>query len=666
MVVDLPDSSRFKELLQQLLQEYENNILTMQTAVAKLDAERTAIVSNREDGHHIGSQFCDRKDDVIPLDWKNHENVDQPGSQPTEATISDRTKSLNVTLYGINDAPRENLRVNDKLRESLSAVVRVGGQTKSLSTQSVSSPDSQPGVVCEHCTIEWAGSDNVVSFCRLPSQSLAVEIEMGGWAPTTVSSIDGRHTCALAEGGTLDYGIKWSSEGECHLPILDGIAPPEDVSPPSTVSKSFDVRNQEFSAEQWAQVKHMTALFGVKDSSIKVVMAHDLVHVLIHGELRRDEAVNLRDMQEVIFELRCIHYGIQGNAALATQVRSPVIGWNAFVRLIMRHDLASHASVRVARDIERIQRVLRQRRQSHVRKIRALEVPATSGRQWVAFTNYLSTAAILVSFLSLGISLDRNPDGLPWFLLELSITLIFVVELVTKLLVYSPTVYFLGPDQTWNILDFVLTLMGIADAMLGMATIAADVSVEGVGRSVLVLRGLRLARVARLLKLMQTPLLRELVNMISGLVIGAPSLLWVFVMLGTIIYIFAIMLRTFILTYVPMGLSEECGSGDSKDLPLLNATYPCNKLHYIYGDEYCGSVVSCMFTIFRCMTGDCSTAGGRSLTMILSDGFGFRFDFVYTVNLILVIFGCCRGAATRCLRCVRYSKRWKSYHDRAR
>ena len=58
------------------------------------------------------------------------------------------------------------------------------------------------------------------------------------------------------------------------------------------------------------------------------------------------------------------------------------------------------------------------------------------------------------------------------------------------------------------------------------------------------------------------------------------------------------------------------------------------KLHLVYGEEYCGSVLRCMFSIFRCMIGDCTSAGGRSLTMILSNGFGLRFDLLYALSMV--------------------------------
>ncbi|CAK9053157.1 unnamed protein product [Durusdinium trenchii] len=63
------------------------------------------------------------------------------------------------------------------------------------------------------------------------------------------------------------------------------------------------------------------------------------------------------------------------------------------------------------------------------------------------------------------------------------------------------------------------------------------------------------------------------------------------------------------------------------------------KLHYMYGLEFCASVVGCMFSIFRCMISECTTKGGRSLTMIFSDGIGLEFDMFYAVSMVVVLFG---------------------------
>jgi len=46
-----------------------------------------------------------------------------------------------------------------------------------------------------------------------------------------------------------------------------------------------------------------------------------------------------------------------------------------------------------------------------------------------------------------------------------------------------------------------------------------------------------------------------------------------------------------------------------------------------------------MFTIFRFMLGDYSTAGGKSVLLSLSDGYGRRFDIFFVTFMVITVFG---------------------------
>lgn len=60
--------------------------------------------------------------------------------------------------------------------------------------------------------------------------------------------------------------------------------------------------------------------------------------------------------------------------------------------------------------------------------------------------------------------------------------------------------------------------------------------VSNAARIVVSLRALRMARVARLMKLLHSPILNDLVNMVVGFVIGLPALLWVLSFMVTMLY----------------------------------------------------------------------------------------------------------------------------------
>jgi hypothetical protein len=139
---------------------------------------------------------------------------------------------------------------------------------------------------------------------------------------------------------------------------------------------------------------------------------------------------------------------------------------------------------------------------------------------------------------------------------------------------------------------------------------------------------------------MGTPFVRELSNMLVGFVLGAPALFWVIFLLGIVVILVGLMMRIAIGPVKGGGdeIMSRCGSGDD---PLT--TLPmCDNDHekaLMYAEEFCGTILSCSFTVFRCMIGDCGTAGGQSLVVRLSKGFGLRFDVVYALGMIVLIFG---------------------------
>jgi len=145
-----------------------------------------------------------------------------------------------------------------------------------------------------------------------------------------------------------------------------------------------------------------------------------------------------------------------------------------------------------------------------------------------------------------------------------------------------------------------------------------------------------LARIVRLAKLMHLPLLQELASMLAGFVIGLPALLWVMVLLFSIIYVLAIIFMQIMAS--PDSLPDpllRCGTGDSP----FNYDDPHCLLHHLYSEEFFGGLPTSMFTIFRCMLGDCSSKAGQSLVVHFSRGYGIRFMLVYCFGMVLFIFG---------------------------
>eukprot|EP00439_Symbiodinium_sp_Y106_P044997 s178_g5.t1 len=146
----------------------------------------------------------------------------------------------------------------------------------------------------------------------------------------------------------------------------------------------------------------------------------------------------------------------------------------------------------------------------------------------------LSTAAIILSFVLLGITLDNSPEWLGWIALDGVFAAIFVTEVVVKGTSLGMRGYFCGRDYWWNWFDVLLSVAAVSETILNLA-----MATQGT-KAALILRGLRLARMARLAKLMRMPLLQELTNIISGFVISVRSLFWVMMTLFVVVYVLAL------------------------------------------------------------------------------------------------------------------------------
>lgn len=152
----------------------------------------------------------------------------------------------------------------------------------------------------------------------------------------------------------------------------------------------------------------------------------------------------------------------------------------------------------------------------------------------------------------------------------------------------------------------------------------------------LVIRLFRVVRLVRIMKLVSSPLTRDLANMLVGFVVGAPSLLWVLVLLCMVIFASGIMFRYCLGPTPGQNLVEKCGLGD--DLP--DDHDPACAAYLLYGEEFFGTVAKSMFTSFRFMLGDYSTRGGKSVAVAFSRGYGWPFDLAFVTSMIVVTFGC--------------------------
>jgi hypothetical protein len=245
--------------------------------------------------------------------------------------------------------------------------------------------------------------------------------------------------------------------------------------------------------------------------------------------------------------------------------------------------------------------------------------------------NYMVTLAVAVSLACLILSPDNDPSHWSWFMIELGCTFVFVVEIAVKHKWEGCRQYWMGKDRYWNFLDAGITIIAIADVIIEVAlTNGSNMSV------VLVLRSFRALRLARALKMLRSPLVQELSNMLVGFLIGMPALFWTIFLLSIIVVFVGLCFR--LTVGPPYGSPKRiptCGLGDDR----LDWEEEGCEPHFLYSEEYCGSVMGCSFTIFRCVIGDCTSRGGQSLPAHLSHGYGSTFEVTYILGMIIIIFG---------------------------
>jgi len=261
-------------------------------------------------------------------------------------------------------------------------------------------------------------------------------------------------------------------------------------------------------------------------------------------------------------------------------------------------------------------------------------------RGMMRLLNSVVSFAVFLSLALLAVSSDIHPEWHGWLLCETVLGSVFLIELVVKVSVEGRQSYFYGEERHWNWLDTAVNVLTILDLVFSYAFLGQEEN-DGVNavRVAIMFRILRVARLTRLVKLLKHPFFRDLANLLAGLLIGMPWLFWVLVLLFLILYSMGVCLR---LMLGPTGSVKEtmdrCGSGDSSAVAFPDDA-ECQNVHLLYGEEFFGDVPTSMFTLFRCLIGDCSTRTGQSLTAHFAEGYGTRFYVLYGVGMICIIFG---------------------------
>ncbi|CAK0868939.1 unnamed protein product [Prorocentrum cordatum] len=335
------------------------------------------------------------------------------------------------------------------------------------------------------------------------------------------------------------------------------------------------------------------------------------------------------------------------------QNRDTGVSFEAFVDAILMPDLPKRVEPRLSRGVEQIQYVLlKQDVEEVINKLSRTRLattedlhPSRAARKTQTLwrrkmDNALNVAVgliVIASIFCLGLSKETNPHWDGWLVLEVMFAATFVADSALRISIHGWGEFWFGPERHLNWLDVMVTTVSVTDVCLSIGT--QHLSDGAVFRRFMLLfRVFRLIRLGRLLRLIRSPLVRELSNILMGLVIGSPALLWVSVVIWVVVALVAMSLR---IAVGPdpgdVDLVKKCGPGDKPNFTV--DTDPDCARHKLYAEEFCGSLPKCMFTVFRCIIGDCTSEAGQSLPAHLSSGFGMKFDIVYLTGMVLMIFG---------------------------
>lgn len=187
-------------------------------------------------------------------------------------------------------------------------------------------------------------------------------------------------------------------------------------------------------------------------------------------------------------------------------------------------------------------------------------------------------AVITANAVVIGMETDMRGHGDLWQRLEDAFLLIFLLELLLKLLVYGILGFFNSPDRSWNVFDFLIVTLGVTDRVV--SHISRQQKGSGARFFVLLMRTFRLLRLLRIIRIFR--LMKQLYLLANSMVDAASAVLWVSVLCLLILYVAAVVVTR---------LVGQPGLG-AHDTPLLDE----------FRVEHFGSVPTSMMTLFRLMT----------------------------------------------------------------
>jgi len=232
-------------------------------------------------------------------------------------------------------------------------------------------------------------------------------------------------------------------------------------------------------------------------------------------------------------------------------------------------------------------------------------------QSWLGVIEGLGSALVILNTIMLGVSLDFSPGWQGWDILSAVFGLIFLLELIWRLvLAGGPRAFFLGKNGKWHLVDALIVSLALLDIVSLVATHVQHLK----ARALMLMRMARLLRLTRITRLGRTGIFHELIYMLKGIEAGTSTLLWALVLLLLVCYTGAVV------------LTQTVGHDTDEFIE------PYVKRHF-------SSVLMSMFTLFRCFTGDCVGYDGTPLSYVVVAQYGNVAILVYWCSIMVVSFG---------------------------
>lgn len=213
-------------------------------------------------------------------------------------------------------------------------------------------------------------------------------------------------------------------------------------------------------------------------------------------------------------------------------------------------------------------------------------------------------SVIILNMLVIGLSADFPELNMIWDACEAGFVCFYLLEFAIKLWMFGGFGYFGGAQRWWNRFDFGCLLLSLLDLSLGAYFYLQSHNRKSMGgmNGWWLIKVFRIARIARLVRTLRFKIFHEFKLIVLGVVSGLRVLSWAIVLLVFLTYLVGVAL-TFI-------LKEQ-------------------------GELEFASVLSSMFTLFRCWTDGCVAYDGTPLPERLRREYG---PVVIVVHILMMMF----------------------------